>query len=200
VTAVKRILVCGGRDYATDNIQQYKFMHGVLNQLTWLISENYIENDNWYPTDITIIEGGADGADSAASDYAIMNLCKLETYCADWGKYGKQAGYVRNDQMLREGKPDLVLAFPGGKGTAMMIRLARKAGVEVLDMGSKGSQTMTMTYDPRNIEIMLRAAIDRADEAAQRRCVDMLADEYDEIIKLQGENHGVDGTNGTEPD
>jgi hypothetical protein len=36
--------------------------------------------------------------------------------------------------MLMEGKPDLVVAFPGGRGTANMIEQARKAGVEVLEI------------------------------------------------------------------
>jgi predicted Rossmann-fold nucleotide-binding protein len=41
---------------------------------------------------------------------------------------------VRNRQMLTEGRPDLVVAFPGGKGTANMVALARKAGVEIVEV------------------------------------------------------------------
>jgi hypothetical protein len=36
--------------------------------------------------------------------------------------------------MLEEGKPDLVVAFPGGTGTANMVKQARAAGVEVLEV------------------------------------------------------------------
>ena len=36
--------------------------------------------------------------------------------------------------MLDEGKPDLVIAFPGGKGTADMARRAREAGIEVIEV------------------------------------------------------------------
>jgi len=50
---------------------------------------------------------------------------------ADWGKYSKSAGYIRNKQMLAEGKPDLVVAFPGGKGTANMVKLAKLANIPI---------------------------------------------------------------------
>jgi hypothetical protein len=39
--------------------------------------------------------------------------------------------------MLKEGKPDLVIAFPGGRGTDMMVGLAKDAGVEVLDLRNR---------------------------------------------------------------
>ena len=51
---------------------------------------------------------------------------------ADWNSYGKAAGPIRNKQMLDEGKPDVVIAFPGGTGTANMIMQATKAGVKVV--------------------------------------------------------------------
>lgn len=50
-----------------------------------------------------------------------------------WGKqYNRNAGFTRNQQMLDEGKPDLVIAFPGGNGTAHMIKRSLLAGVEVI--------------------------------------------------------------------
>ena len=48
---------------------------------------------------------------------------------ADWTKHGKAAGPIRNQKMLDE-CPDLVVAFPGGKGTADMVRRAMKAGID----------------------------------------------------------------------
>jgi hypothetical protein len=44
-----------------------------------------------------------------------------------------KAGPIRKQQMLDEGKPDLVVAFPGGRGTAHMVRIARAAGIEVIE-------------------------------------------------------------------
>jgi hypothetical protein len=53
---------------------------------------------------------------------------------AEWETLGRKAGPIRNERMLTEGKPDLVVAFPGGRGTAHMTRLAREAGVEVVEI------------------------------------------------------------------
>jgi len=55
----------------------------------------------------------------------------VTTFDADW-KLGKKAGPLRNQRMIDEGRPDLVVAFPGGKGTADMVRRAEAAGVKVL--------------------------------------------------------------------
>jgi hypothetical protein len=49
----------------------------------------------------------------------------------EWDELGKKAGPLRNQRMLDEGKPDLVVAFPGGGGTKDMVRRAVKAGVSV---------------------------------------------------------------------
>ena len=59
---------------------------------------------------------------------------EVQKFPANWKEYGKRAGYIRNAQMLNEGKPDLVVAFPGGKGTQMMIKLAKAAGVKVVEV------------------------------------------------------------------
>lgn len=109
-----RILVCGGRDFKDRNL-----VYQAL--IDYMLEEN-----------ITIIHGAASGADSLANTWAKAFNHKIESYPANWNKYGKRAGYIRNTQMLNEGKPDLVVAFPGGKGTQMMINLAEAAGVPVV--------------------------------------------------------------------
>jgi hypothetical protein len=73
----------------------------------------------------------ARGADSLAVRYAEQYKCPVEKFPALWDVHGRAAGPIRNQLMLDEGKPDLVLAFPGGRGTAHMIDIAEKAGVEV---------------------------------------------------------------------
>ena len=59
----------------------------------------------------------------------------MRIFPADWIRHGRAAGPIRNEQMLREGCPDLVVAFhddPGlGRGTADMVRRALAAGVPV---------------------------------------------------------------------
>lgn len=116
-----RILVCGGRDFL-----DYLKLGDTLDSLIDELED---------PSDAVIIQGGAKGADFLAKAYAYCwgwGGLMCEEYPADWGKHGKAAGSIRNQQMLDEGKPDLVVAFPGGSGTADMVRRARKAGVEVI--------------------------------------------------------------------
>lgn len=73
---------------------------------------------------------GADGAvDAAAGFLGGMNVVRFP---ADWKRYGKSAGPMRNAEMLRLQKPDLVLAFPGGTGTADCCRQAKALGIRVL--------------------------------------------------------------------
>lgn len=114
-----RLLVCGGRDYSdVDFLEQ---------------SLDLVKRD--HNIDV-VIHGAARGADTLAGNWATKNNIPLEVYPAQWNLYGKSAGYKRNKQMLDEGKPDLVIAFPGGAGTRMMMRIAKEAGVEVLEISS----------------------------------------------------------------
>lgn len=80
-----------------------------------------------------LISSTARGADTLGAELATEYRMDLVSFPANWARYGRAAGILRNQQMLDEGKPDLVLAFWDGKsrGTADMINRARKAGVEV---------------------------------------------------------------------
>lgn len=110
-----RVLVCGGRDFADAE-----------SLVTFL-------NDFHSKTPISVlIEGGARGADRLARTWAEWMRIRVETYNADWDRYKKSAGPIRNRQMLVEGKPDLVIAFPGGNGTKNMIDQATRAGIKVI--------------------------------------------------------------------
>lgn len=127
------VLVCGGRDFT-----RYSFLASTLHDLfwerEWYISDGlYGAEGNWLPN-VRIIAGGAKGADTLAIDYAVTNFCPFKEFPADWDKHGRAAGPIRNQQMLDEGKPCLVVAFPTEKsrGTWDMIRRAKKAGVETL--------------------------------------------------------------------
>lgn len=139
-----KILVYGGRDfgklagltvkesdYYKQKLREYKFIMEVLHKITVKYSKNFNPDDNWLPTDIEIISGMAPGADSVAVDFATIHYCSLRQFPADWQKYKKRAGFIRNFQMLTEGKPDLGVAFPGNKGTAMMTKLLKDAGIPV---------------------------------------------------------------------
>ena len=81
----------------------------------------------------TIIEGEAEGADLLARDVAEELGFPVEPYPAEWKRYGRAAGPIRNRQMLDEGQPDLVLAFhaniAASTGTADMLGQAKKRGI-----------------------------------------------------------------------
>ena len=115
-----KVLICGGRDFND---------YGLLaDTLVGLIGQ-------YNPEDVTIISGHAiRGADRLGERFARDNECKLEIFPADWDKFGKGAGYIRNQQMIDEGKPDLVVAFQGGRGTQDMIKRAKKHGIEVVEV------------------------------------------------------------------
>ena len=88
-----------------------------------------------------VISGHASGADQMAEMWADENRIPLSIDPADWSRHGKSAGPIRNQQMLDEGKPDLVVAFPGGAGTADMVRRAERASIAVYVVGGLLRQT-----------------------------------------------------------
>lgn len=106
-----RVLVCGGRDYRNPEA-----VYAVLDNLSHVSC---------------VIEGGALGADCFAAEWADRTGVEHLQFNADWKTHGRAAGPIRNKKMLDEGKPDLVLAFPGGKGTKNMVDQALKVGVKV---------------------------------------------------------------------
>lgn len=111
-----RVLVCGGRDYS-DSAHIFRALddlHEKRGPITLLI------------------EGGASGADLVARSWAFHRYIQHVTERADWNRHGKAAGPIRNRAMLDNHSPDVVLAFPGGKGTADMVRQATARGVEVV--------------------------------------------------------------------
>ena len=82
--------------------------------------------------DIKIIAGGARGADSLAVEWAKSRGIPFQEFPANWSLHGrKAAGPKRNQQMLDENNIFLVIAFPGGSGTADMVARAQKAGIHV---------------------------------------------------------------------
>lgn len=109
-----RVLVCGGRNFNSREV--------VFSALAALHAERPI---SW------IIEGGASGVDRLAYAWALQEGLQHRTYRADWSTHGRAAGPIRNATMLADGDPDLVLAFPGGRGTEDMVRRAVAAGVPV---------------------------------------------------------------------
>jgi hypothetical protein len=80
------------------------------------------------PWDITVvISGRAQGADMLGEQWAEFNNVPLIRFPADWDKFGKAAGPIRNKEMADHG--DALVAFldvKGSTGTANMIETWKK--------------------------------------------------------------------------
>jgi hypothetical protein len=108
-----KIIVCGGRDFTGHAIVEH-----VLSRLS--------------PT--LVAHGGARGADALAAAWAEANGVAHQRFAADWDAYGEAAGPVRNARMLKDVAPDVVVAFPGNRGTQDMLQRAIRAGVKTLEL------------------------------------------------------------------
>ena len=115
-----RLLVCGGRQF-TDT---FKF-DAAMSQLPFK------------PT--VVIAGGAKGADTLAKQWAMHNGVWFVEVPALWNAHGNAAGQKRNQAMLDIMHPQYCVAFPGGNGTADMIRRCNDACVTVWHPYSVGS-------------------------------------------------------------
>lgn len=107
------VIVCGGRNY-----QDRKFLFEQLDRAHRKAGF------------VLLIQGGADGADALAYEWAKSREVPSLCIPAKWSSRGKAAGPIRNSAMLTLG-PRAVIAFEGGRGTADMIRQALDAGIPV---------------------------------------------------------------------
>jgi len=79
----------------------------------------------------TVLVGDASGLDALVRQYAGYLDIPHKVFKADWDKHGRAAGPIRNAEMIKE-NPNLVIAFPGGKGTDNCVKQAKEAGIVVL--------------------------------------------------------------------
>ena len=115
-----KVIVCGGRDYSD-------------------FESLCAELDLWHEIHkfTQIIHGAAQGTDWMAGTWATSRGIPVREYpvtSEGWKRLGKKAGHLRNTEMLQE-KPNLVIAFPGGRGTADMIRQALAAEIPTITIG-----------------------------------------------------------------
>ena len=117
---IYKIIIAGGRDFMDYNLLKEK--------------TNKILQEKKVTHKIVIISGCARGADTLGMRYASENIFDVDEYPADWDKYGKKAGYMRNVEMAEN--PDALIAFWDGKskGTKHMIDIAteRKLPIRVI--------------------------------------------------------------------
>ena len=116
-----RIIIAGGRDF-----HDYDFFEKHVSAMPYFSLD-----------DIEIISGGASGVDTMAIRYAREHNLPLKVFPADWNKFGRAAGPIRNEQMAKyaseETNHGVLIAFWNGysRGTGSMIRLAEQYGLKV---------------------------------------------------------------------
>lgn len=117
-----KVLVCGGREYGTMvlhdktyvNEKEVGFLNGALSVLHAITPIT------------TLVHGAAKGADLLADEWGYYAGVNVAAYPANWGQRGRAAGPLRNREMLTKENPDIVIAFPGGTGTADMVEISLK--------------------------------------------------------------------------
>jgi len=113
-------LICGGRNFSDQSM-----FDDVMSRLI----------DMWgCPS--KIVHGAASGADKMADAWGKRMALLVAPVEAEWDKYGKAAGPIRNEDMIIHHKPKRVIAFPGGRGTADMVQRAknRRGEIEVIEI------------------------------------------------------------------
>lgn len=121
------MLICGSRDWPD---------HAIVREVIEDLAQQHGD-------ELTIIHGGARGADTIAHEICMGLGVRTEVFLADWERYGRGAGYMRNTKMLNTG-PDLVVAFHmhNSSGTGHTVRQAKDRGIPLLVVFPKSS------YDP----------------------------------------------------
>lgn len=97
------------------------------------VREAVIESGYWkqYGKSIEVVCGMAKGVDLLGLEFATRNNLIVHEFPADWNKYGKRAGMIRNKQM--GDFADALLAVYDGesRGTKQMIEYAQEIGIPV---------------------------------------------------------------------
>ena len=108
-----KVIIAGTRDF--DNYE-------LLKQKMDKILAGRVRNNE----EIIIVSGTARGADKLGERYAREKGYKIERYPANWDKYGKRAGYIRNEQMAKVADACVCFWDEQSKGTKHMIDLANQ--------------------------------------------------------------------------
>ena len=134
-----KLIIAGSR-----NFDNYELAEKIINF--------YIERNKIDTKKLEIISGGAKGADKLGERYAKEHNIKLACYKANWVKYGKQAGIVRNSQMAKEG--DALIAFWDGisRGTKNMIETALRRKLDVYVYETNGINPVGLIHKSNNKE------------------------------------------------
>lgn len=115
-----KIIIAGGRDYETPPGNKHS------KQIRLLLDDNKCNE---------IVSGGCTGADNFGEWMAENLYIKIKRFKANWEKYGKAAGPMRNEKMAQYvGSSGGCILLPGGKGTANMKKNAEKYGLKIWEI------------------------------------------------------------------
>lgn len=111
-----KVIVAGSRSF-----NDFKLMVNKLDSILINQGEN-----------VEIVSGNANGADKLGEKYATeIRHCKMKQFPADWDKYGKSAGYIRNKEMADYADACIVFWDGKSKGTKHMIDIANESGLKL---------------------------------------------------------------------
>ena len=119
------VIICGSREFENYELLKEKCNH--------LLSRKLNDPD----TRVVIVSGCAKGADSLGEKYASETGLEILKYPADWDRFGKRAGYLRNKQMAEVGNAVIAFMVPGedkNRGTKNMISLAKAGNLLVREI------------------------------------------------------------------
>lgn len=129
-----RVIVCGGRDFCD---QEWLFdaldrIHA-RRPITFLRQGGQVKR---HPDDahLPAQKQRRIGADYFAKRWAMSRMVNHDEVKAEWDRFGAAAGPIRNGMMLRENDIDAIIDFPGGDGTADMVKKAAAAGLKRFEM------------------------------------------------------------------
>lgn len=108
-----KVIIAGGRDYE-------------LEEADFLLLDSLHSKYNF----TEVVSGTARGIDTDGEYWANLNKIPVKRFPANWVKYGKAAGFIRNTEMANYA--DALIAFEGGNGTQHMVQQARKLGLKII--------------------------------------------------------------------
>lgn len=132
-----KIIITGSRTWREQGTVQKAIVAAVRQHFFGYNEVSKSELEAVFPN-VTIVHGGATGADTIAGDFAKENGMKTEVFYPDWEKEGKRAGPIRNQKMIKSSpRADMCLGFvadANSKGTIGTISMAKRSGIPVMEI------------------------------------------------------------------
>lgn len=119
------MIVAGGRDYSNQNVVNY-----YIDRVRDVCDSRGLN--------LVIVCGMATGADTLGRNYAISNGLEVLEFPANWNRYGKSAGYIRNKEMGNIADSAIVFWDGRSKGSKLMIDIMHELKKPVIAISYDG--------------------------------------------------------------